>query len=44
MFAAKTEYPCAITNGDDQGLEAGFQWCVDQMEDGDVLTLMVDLP
>jgi hypothetical protein len=43
MFAAKTEYPCAIIDGDDQGLEIGFQWCVNRMEDGDVLTLFVPL-
>lgn len=43
MFQAQNEYPCAVVDGDDEGLEAGFQWCVDRMEDGDVLTLFVPL-
>jgi hypothetical protein len=43
VFAAKNEYPCAVTGGDDEGLMAGFQWCVDRMQEGDKLILFVPL-
>lgn len=43
MFASTSDYPCAITDGDDRGLAAGFQWCAAHMEEGDSLTLFVPL-
>ncbi|WP_143261812.1 hypothetical protein [Allokutzneria sp. NRRL B-24872] len=43
MFEAAGEYPCAVTEGGEEGLELGFLWCANQMEDGDVLTLFIPL-
>ena len=42
MFEEST-YPCAVTDGDGEGLEVGFRWCADRMRDCDGLTLFVPL-
>lgn len=39
MFDLRTNYPTAVTSSDDDGIDAGFQWCVNHMEDNDVFTV-----
>lgn len=41
MFDRAGEYPCAIVDGTDDGLEEGFDWCAERMEVEDTLTLFV---
>lgn len=41
MFDRNAEFPCAIADGTDEGLEEGFDWCAERMEDGDKLTLFI---
>lgn len=43
MFDRATEYPCAVTSSDDQGLEQGIAWSVQRLEPGQSLTLWVPL-
>lgn len=41
MFDRAAEYPCAIADGTDEGLEEGFDWCAQRMLEGENLTLLV---
>lgn len=43
MFHHEANYPTAVTSSDDEGLRAGFQWCIDHMADGDHLTVWTHL-
>jgi hypothetical protein len=43
MFAADLSYPLAVVGGDEEGLQAGFEWCAARMDSGDVVTLYVPL-
>lgn len=43
MFDRSTEYPCAVTSGDADGLEDGIQWCLRLLAPGDILTVWVPL-
>lgn len=41
MFESSREFPCAVADGTDEGLREGFDWCAEQMREGDKLTLYV---
>ena len=41
MFESGTSYPCAIADGTDEGLQEGFDWCAEHMDEGHKLTLYV---
>lgn len=41
MFESGTSYPCAIADGTDEGLQGGFDWCAEHMDEGHKLTLYV---
>lgn len=41
MFDRPVEYPRAIAEGTDEGLEEGFDWCAERMGEGDKLTLFI---
>lgn len=39
MFDRAVDYPCAIADGTDEGLQEGFDWCAERMKGGEALTL-----
>lgn len=41
MFDRTVDYPCAVADGTDEGLEEGFDWCASRMEDAEKLTLFL---
>lgn len=41
MFESSASYPCAIADGTDEGLQEGFDWCAERMDEGHRLTLYV---
>lgn len=43
MFHHEADYPIAVTSSDNQGLEEGFAWCAQHMEDGDRVTVWTHL-
>lgn len=43
MFDRTTDYPRAVTSGDEAGLAAAIEWCADKAEDGDVISVWTSL-
>ena len=41
MFESSASYPVAIADGTDEGLQQGFDWCAEHMDEGHKLTLYV---
>ncbi|WP_164701521.1 hypothetical protein [Modestobacter sp. KNN46-3] len=43
MFDRDVDYPTAVASCDDDGVDAAIEWCVQHMEDGDMLTVWTAL-
>lgn len=43
MFDRKADYPTAVADYDDETVDAAIDWCCDQMEDADILTVWTSL-
>lgn len=43
MFDRDVDFPMAVANYDDEGVDAAIDWCCQHMEDGDTLTVWTSL-
>jgi hypothetical protein len=43
LFDRATDYPCAVTSSDDDGVEEGIQWCLRHLGPDDTLTVWTKL-
>jgi hypothetical protein len=43
MFDREADYPTAVASYDDAGVAAAIDWCVEQMEDGDTVSVWTSL-